>query len=71
MTMKKDIDMPKHRRIISNDDGWIMSNMVRAVTPETIKELMVETYEGSPIDAVGKTLEADVGVVLAAPGGGL
>ena len=44
--------MPKHRRIISNDDGWIISNMKQAVTPETIKELMVDTYEGSPIDAV-------------------
>ena len=44
--------MPKHHRIISNDDGWIMSNMNRAVTAETIKELMVDTYEGSPIDAV-------------------
>ncbi len=44
--------MPKQRRIISNDDGWIMSNMRSAVTPQTIKELMVDTYEGSPIDAV-------------------
>jgi hypothetical protein len=44
--------MPKHRRIISNDDGWIISNMKKAVTPETIKELMVDTYDGSPIDAI-------------------
>ena len=31
--------MPKKRRIISNDDGWIMSNMTDPVTPETIKEM--------------------------------
>ncbi len=44
--------MPKNRRIISNDDGWLMSNMTGPVTPETIRELMIETYEGSPIDVV-------------------
>lgn len=42
----------KDRKIISNDDGWIMSNMTSAVTPDTIKELMVDTYAGSPIGGV-------------------
>ena len=42
----------KDRKIISNDDGWIMSNMTSTVTPETIKELMVDTYPGSPIGGV-------------------
>ena len=34
----------KNRMIISNDDGWIMSNMTSEVTPETIGEMMVDTY---------------------------
>ena len=42
----------KDRKIISNDDGWIMSNMTSTVTPDTIKELMVDTYPGSPIGGV-------------------
>lgn len=42
----------KDRRIISNDDGWILSNMTSTVTPGTIKELMVDTYPGSPIGGV-------------------
>ena len=42
----------KNRMIISNDDGWIMSNMTSDVTPETIKEMMVDTYPGSPIGGV-------------------
>ena len=44
--------MAKDRRIISNDDGWIMSNMTGPVTPQNIGELMVGTYSGSPIGAV-------------------
>jgi hypothetical protein len=43
---------PKDRRIISNDDGWIMSNMTGPVTAETIKERMVDTYPGSPIGGI-------------------
>jgi len=42
----------KDRKIISNDDGWIMSNMRSPVTPETIQELMIDTYPGSPIGGV-------------------
>ena len=42
----------KNRLIISNDDGWIMSNMTGPVTPETIASMMVETYPGSPIGGV-------------------
>ena len=29
-----------NRLIISNDDGWIMSNMTGPVTPETIASMM-------------------------------
>jgi hypothetical protein len=43
---------PKDRKIISNDDGWIMSNMTGPVTAETIKERMVNTYPGSPIGGI-------------------
>ena len=39
----------KDRKIISNDDGWIMSNMTGPVTPQTIKERMIDTYSGVPI----------------------
>ena len=42
----------KDRKIISNDDGWILSNMTSPATPDTIKELMVDTYPGSPIGGV-------------------
>ena len=42
----------KDRKIISNDDGWIMSNMTGPVTPQTIKERMIDTYAGAPIGAV-------------------
>ena len=42
----------KDKKIISNDDGWIMSNMTSPVTPQTIKELMIDTYAGAPIGAV-------------------
>ena len=41
----------KERRIISNDDGWIM-NFETPVTPETITEGMVATYPGSPVGGV-------------------
>ena len=41
----------KERRIISNDDGWIM-NLETPVTPETIAEQMVATYPGSPVGGV-------------------
>ena len=42
----------QNRLIISNDDGWIMSNMTSSVTPETIASTMVDTYSGSPIGGV-------------------
>ena len=41
-----------NRLIISNDDGWIMSNMTGPVTPETIASMMVDTYPGSPIGGI-------------------
>ena len=40
---------PRDRKIISNDDGWIMNNMTEPVTPETIRERMIDTYPGSPV----------------------
>ena len=42
----------ENRLIISNDDGWIMSNMTGPVTPETIARMMVDTYPGTPIGGV-------------------
>ena len=36
----------------SDDDGWILNNNPRPVTPETIRELMVDRYEGSPVGAI-------------------
>lgn len=42
----------KAHRIISNDDGWIMSQQASLVTPEVIRKKMIDTYEGSPVDAV-------------------
>lgn len=44
--------MKKKRRIIINDDGWIITLHKALTTPQTIKELMVDTYEGSPVDTV-------------------
>lgn len=40
------------RRLISNDDGYIMGTGPELLTPEIIHERMVSTYEGSPIDTV-------------------
>ena len=38
--------------MISNDDGWLVSNGDVEATPDAIQEHMVRTYEGSPVDAV-------------------
>ena len=38
--------------MISNDDGWLVSNGDVEATPEAIQKQMVRTYEGSPVDAV-------------------
>ncbi len=38
--------------MISNDDGWLVSNGDVEATPQAIQEHMVRTYEGSPVDAV-------------------
>ncbi|MBM61395.1 MAG: hypothetical protein CL484_00425 [Acidobacteria bacterium] len=43
---------PKDWKIIGNDDGWILNNNPHPVTPETIRKLMVERYEGSPVGAI-------------------
>ena len=42
----------KERRIISNDDGWIITYHASLTTPETIRELMIDTYEGAPVHGV-------------------
>jgi hypothetical protein len=40
------------RRLISNDDGYIMGTGPELLTPEIINEQMVATYAESPIDTV-------------------
>ena len=42
----------KTRRILSNDDGWIMGEAGAPLTARDLKEKMVDTYEGSPVDAL-------------------
>ena len=42
----------KSRRIISNDDGWIITGRASLATSEAIKTLMADTYEGAAVDAV-------------------
>ena len=39
-------------RLISNDDGWLISSGEVEATPEAIREHMVGTYEDSPVDTV-------------------
>ena len=42
----------KTRRIVCNDDGWIMSQHTSPATPQVIKQKMIDTYKGSPVDTV-------------------
>jgi hypothetical protein len=42
----------KKRRIISNDDGWITSFHKPPVTVDSMRTEMLETYRGSPVDAI-------------------
>ncbi len=42
----------KQRRILCNDDGWIMGEPSAPLTVRDLKEKMVDTYEGSPVDAL-------------------
>ena len=40
----------KTRRVLSNDDGWILGEAPVPVNPQTMWDQMIGPYEGSPID---------------------
>ena len=42
----------KPRRVLCNDDGWIMSNPDLPLTVKDLREKMVATYDGTPVDAL-------------------
>jgi len=42
----------KTRRILCNDDGWIMSEAGAPLTVRELREKMVDTYRDSPVDAL-------------------
>ena len=42
----------KTRRILINDDGWIMSEAEPPLTVNDLKKRMVDTYQGSPVGAL-------------------
>ena len=42
----------KQRRILCNDDGWIMGEAWPPLTVNDLRERMVSTYEGSGVDAL-------------------
>ena len=42
----------KIRRILINDDGWIMGAAKPPLTVSDLKERMVDTYEGTPVGAL-------------------
>ena len=42
----------KPRRIISNDDGWILSEFEPPVTVQDLKARMVDTYKGTQVGAL-------------------
>lgn len=41
-----------HKRIVCNDDGWIMSQIITPVTAQVVKERIVDTYVGSGLDTL-------------------
>ena len=42
----------KTRRILINDDGWIMSEAEPPLTADDLRKRMVDTYQGSPVGAL-------------------
>ena len=40
----------KRRRVLSNDDGWIVRHAEHPLTPEQMWDNMIAPHEGSPID---------------------
>ena len=44
--------MTGSKRIVCNDDGWIMSQIMTPVTAAVLKERIVDTYAGSGLDTL-------------------
>ena len=44
--------MPEPKRIVLNDDGWIMSQIMTPVTTAVLKERIVDTYVDSGLDTL-------------------
>ena len=42
----------KDRRLLVNDDGWLMSEHEPPLTPEDLRDKMVATYRDTPVDAI-------------------
>ena len=45
-------DIAKPRRVLVNDDGWIMGECEPPLTPREFEEEMVATYKGTPVDTL-------------------
>ena len=45
---KKQID----RKMIVNDDGWIMNFNKKGIDKNTLKTEMIDRYSGSPVDTI-------------------
>ena len=44
--------MSEPKRIVLNDDGWIMSQIMTPVTTDVLKERIVDTYVDSGLDTL-------------------
>ena len=42
----------KDRRMLLNDDGWIVGDAEPPMTAEVLREKMVAVYDGTPVDAI-------------------
>ena len=42
--------MPDTPRMMTNDDGWILGAYGPPLTPDIMREKMIESYKGSPVD---------------------